>query len=124
MKVLVIDDSRFQKNHNVRLLKESGFETCQANDGNAGLEVLESEVPDVIFCDLLMPEMDGFAFLEELKKRGHKVPVVILSSNTQKAAKDQCKELGALCFLNKPLSLEQIEKQVKPLLQELQKEVA
>lgn len=118
MKILVIDDSRFQVNQITKLLNKHGFETQHANNGKVALETLNSENFKAILCDLLMPEMDGFVFLETVKKENINIPVIILSSNIQKAARDRCKELGAKHFLSKPLTDEQIENHLKPILKE------
>ena len=124
MKVLVIDDSNFQSNQTVKLLKEAGFETCRAGNGQEGLQAVEKEAPDAVLCDLLMPEMDGFGFLENMKKNNSPLKVVIVSSNTQKGAKERCEDLGAAAFINKPLTTEKVTELLKPLFAEIKEKSA
>ncbi|MCP4150748.1 MAG: response regulator, partial [bacterium] len=77
-KVLIIDDSRFARLKLSRNIEEAGFEIVEAGDGAEGLELTRKEAPDCIICDLLMPEMDGFQFLEVLKAENIQIPVFIL----------------------------------------------
>lgn len=103
MKILIIDDARWQRSQLVKILNAAGHEVIQAADGREGLARL-SDGPAAIICDLLMPELDGFGFLEELQSRGSSVPVVIASADIQKTSRERCFELGARRFLNKPYS--------------------
>ena len=100
--VLVIDDSNFQRLKVLGYLSQAGYDTMEAASGRAGLEVLETEAPDVIILDLLMPELDGFGVLEALKVRGCEIPVIVLTADIQETRKARCLELGVSNFLNKP----------------------
>ena len=82
-KLLVTDDSLFQRMRIVSWLIDEGFETVQAGSGLEALEILASEDLDLVICDLLMPDMDGFEFLEALKAKGLEIPVVIHTANIQ-----------------------------------------
>lgn len=100
--ILVVEDSSFQRKIIAKILEQAGHETLTAENGRQGLEVLATNTPDCIFCDLLMPEMDGFAFLEALKEKNVQIPVVNLTSDIQDTVKQKCLDLGAKGFLNKP----------------------
>lgn len=115
VKILVTDDSVFQRNIITEILSESGYEYSEAENGLAALDILKSEKPDLILLDLLMPEMDGFHFLEEFNKSGYKIPVIVLTSDIQNTTKKRCMELGAAGFLNKPVEKEELLLLIKGL---------
>ncbi len=101
MKILIIDDARWQRSQLTRLLREAGHEVVVACDGLEGLERLD-EGTSAVVCDLLMPNLDGFGFLEELRARGSAVPVVIASADIQRTSRERCEALGARRFVSKP----------------------
>lgn len=101
-KILVVDDARFGRNAVRRALSLSNHEIFEADNGTHGLEQVEAVRPDFIFTDLLMPEMDGFEFIKELRARGCTTGVCVISADIQKSSRDRAKELGATEFLNKP----------------------
>lgn len=100
--IIVEDDAILLKALNVEMLG-SGFEVFSAINGEAGLDLIKKEKPDLILLDLVMPKMDGFAVLEILKKDKHlsKVPVIVLSNLSQKADVEKAKKLGAVGFYEK-----------------------
>jgi len=100
--------------------KIPGVEICgRAADGRAGLEAILSLKPDLAILDIEMPLMDGITLLGELKARGVKLPVIMLSTLTQHGARAtfQCLELGALDFIPKPTSQSSIP-EIEELLRE------
>jgi two-component system, chemotaxis family, chemotaxis protein CheY len=114
--ILVVEDSSFQRKIITQILEKAGNETLSAENGKQGLEILETHKPDCIFCDLLMPEMDGFAFLEALKEKNIQIPVINLTSDIQDTVKQRCLDLGAKGFLNKPAQESQILETLKSVL--------
>ncbi|MDX1582747.1 MAG: response regulator [Thermoanaerobaculia bacterium] len=80
--VLVVDDDEGHRRNLGRLLEREGLVFEQASDGRDALSVISREVPDLILLDLMMPVMDGFEFLEELRRRKEyqSIPVVVLTS--------------------------------------------
>lgn len=105
-KVLIVDDSLLSRHSLRRLLGNKGVELDEANDGKAALDLLVAKNYDLMFLDLLMPVMDGFQVLEELKKRGMSLPIAVLTADIQGTTKDRCFQLGASFFVNKPISEE------------------
>jgi CheY-like chemotaxis protein len=81
-RVLVVDDDPDVRERTREMISREGFQVIEARDGREALARLETEPPDVILLDLLMPEMDGFAFLDELRKRDRlkELPVVVLTA--------------------------------------------
>jgi DNA-binding response OmpR family regulator len=80
--ILVVEDDRDTRALLSRLLREQGWAVSEAANGCAGLESVAERSPDLILLDLMMPEMDGFEFILELRQReaGRAVPVIVLSA--------------------------------------------
>lgn len=109
MKILIIDDSFFQRKVVTDLVEEIGYEAILAKSGEEGLELLEKHKPDAITMDLLMPGMSGEDLLAHFKQLNNTVPVIVLSANIQETVKQRCLEAGASFFLNKPPNLETLK---------------
>ena len=106
-RVLVIDDSAYVRKVVTQILSRSPFLEVvgTARDGKDALEKVEQLNPDVVTCDLIMPEMDGVEFVREQMKRRH-LPVIIMSiaSETAEMALTAL-EVGAIDFVQKPTAL-------------------
>jgi CheY-like chemotaxis protein len=105
-KILVIDDSGFQRKVLSSILGGEGYLVVTAADGEEGFEVVRKEGPDLVICDLLMPGIDGYAFLKRAKEEGLEIPVLVFTSDIQKTTRDICMDLGAFDVLNKPVQRE------------------
>lgn len=106
--ILVIDDSGFQRKSICRIIESFGHQTHQACDGQDALNQLQNLDVDCIFCDLLMPVMNGHEFLEQYALTEGAVPVVVLSADKQETSYDKAMELGAKAMLNKPSKADKI----------------
>ncbi len=105
-KILIVDDSFLTRSMLKKFLNENGYDTIEATDGRQALEKIETEKPECIITDLLMPNMDGISFLRELKEKNISVPVIVFTANIQKKVIDECKGLGAKAFFHKPPKLD------------------
>jgi len=114
-KVLVVDDSWVARLGMGKLLTSLGHEVEEAADGHRALEAIRRQTPDVVFLDLLMPEMDGLGVLAELQGEAHPVPVFVLSADIQETTLAQCRALGARGCLPKPPTREAIETTLRTL---------
>ncbi|MDP3710372.1 MAG: response regulator [bacterium] len=96
-KVLIVDDDPFILDMYVLKFKESGFQVDTAQDGKSGLKKAKDTQPDVVLLDVVMPAMDGFDVLQELKKiMPAPLPKIILLTNLgQKEDVDRGLQLGA-----------------------------
>jgi CheY-like chemotaxis protein len=101
-KILVVDDSLFARLNICDILKSAGYETLQAENGRDGLQKVINEKPDCALSDLLMPEMDGIAFMQALREQHCDMPVIILSADIQDTKRMQCLDLGVVGFIPKP----------------------
>jgi CheY-like chemotaxis protein len=81
-RVLLVEDDERTREVMRRTLEKDGWQVTLANHGRRGLEHLAAGMPDIILLDLMMPEMDGFEFMEELRQReeGKKVPVIVITA--------------------------------------------
>jgi CheY-like chemotaxis protein len=108
-KILIIDDEL-----SIRMLLENflskDFSVTSAADGLAALEWLEGNLPDLIICDIQMPQMDGYEFLEKVRQRGYTrhTPVIMLSGAESSKDRIKCYRLGAQDFLVKPFNPEEL----------------
>ena len=101
-KILVVDDSLFARLNICDMLHGAGYETIQAENGRIALQKVVEEKPDCALSDLLMPEMDGIAFLTALRGLNISMPVIVLSADIQETKRTQCMELGTSGFISKP----------------------
>ncbi len=103
VKVLVVEDDSFLAGIYTTKLGLEGFEVLSAGDGEAGLKMAKKEIPDIILLDILMPKMDGFEVLDELKKdpTTQKIPVIVLTNLGQKEDVERGLKGGAADYLIK-----------------------
>jgi len=115
-KVLLIEDDLSLMKIYSNKLKISGFDVSVATTGDEGLRKAQIELPQIILLDLILPGMDGFLVLEELKKNPvtEGVPVMILSNLGQQTDIERGKRLGAVDYLVKSdVSLSDLVAKVK-----------
>lgn len=94
-KILVAEDEKPMAKAMELKLSHSGFDVKTVFNGEEVLAIIEQEKFDLIFLDLIMPKLDGFHVLEELKKKNSTVPIVVLSNLGQEEDIRRAKELGA-----------------------------
>ncbi len=101
--VLLVEDDTFLANIYKTKLEMEKFKVTTAENGEEGLEAAQKKKPDIILLDILMPKMDGFAVLEELKKdtETQKIPVILLTNLGQKDDVERGLEMGAVDYLIK-----------------------
>ena len=109
-KVLVIDDSNTIRRSAEIFLKQGGHDVVLADDGFDALAKVNDYQPDVIFCDILMPRLDGYQTCAIIKRnaRFSAVPVVMLSSKDGVFDKARGRMVGAQDYLTKPFTKDQL----------------
>jgi len=109
-KVLVVDDSNTIRRSAEIFLKQGGHEVLLAEDGFDALSKVNDYRPDLIFCDILMPRLDGYQTCAIIKRnaRFSGVPIVMLSSKDGVFDKARGRMAGAQDYLTKPFSKEQL----------------
>ena len=113
--VLIVDDSRSMRAVIKKTISMSGFKIDQcveAGNGREALDVLARSWVDVIISDINMPEMNGFEFLEELKKDSllKAIPAIVISTEGSEKSIQNALELGAKGFIKKPFLPQEIKK--------------
>lgn len=109
-KILVVDDKWENRSIICNLLEPIGFELLEASDGQAGLEMATKYQPDLIITDLIMPVMDGFKFLKNLRQSSILKETVVVVSSASVFETDQYKSIdaGANEFLAKPIQVDML----------------
>ena len=110
VKVLVVDDSNTIRRSAEIFLKQGGHEVLLADDGFDALAKVNDYQPHLIFCDILMPKLDGYQTCAIIKRNAHftHVPVVMLSSKDGVFDKARGRMVGSQDYLTKPFTKEQL----------------
>jgi len=107
--VLVIDDEEGVRHNLSVLLKRRGYSVSTASGVDEGLGLFEKERPDAVLCDLVMPDKDGFEFLERARAIDESIPVIVITAyGSIESAVRAVRDLGAYDFLEKPLNTEKL----------------
>ncbi len=118
-KVLVVDDVEMNRDMLEEILEDE-YEVIQADGGKKALELLDSMKQGiaVVLLDLMMPEVDGYAVLTEMKERGliGKIPVLVISSEQSVSAEGKCFDYGVSDFIRKPFETSLIKRRVKNIV--------
>lgn len=117
-KILVADHSRLHRTLAADILAKSGYATVQAETGGRALEMVNSESPDLVVLDALMPDMDGADVIHRLKNDPftHHIPVLIMSAQEEQPVAASSLQEGADGFLSKPFQSEALIANVEALL--------
>ena len=114
--VLIVDDDPLICRAMGRLVESLGCNTCSAQDGREGLAQVARETPDLILLDLLMPNMNGLQFLEELRVSHPDLPVVIVTGHEDSELMRQVTKYAPLMVLSKPVAPGQLERTVRMMV--------
>ncbi|HET6840152.1 MAG TPA: response regulator [Candidatus Angelobacter sp.] len=112
--IVLIEDNRLTKTMNEHLLRQAGYTVSSAEDGEQGLKLVQSVLPDVVLLDVLLPKLSGHEVLEHLKQDPvtADIPVIIITG-LSRSYKEHFRHEGAFAFLTKAQLLDGIE----PLLE-------
>ena len=113
--VLVVDDEDIVREVVCTYLEREGYSTLQASAGRAAVALIESEQPDLIVLDVMLPEIDGYSILAELRKRND-IPVILLTARTEETDRVLGLELGADDYVVKPFSPRELAARVRTVL--------
>ena len=110
MKVLVIDDSNTIRRSAEIFLKQGGYQVLLAEDGFDALSKVNDHAPDLVFCDILMPRLDGYQTCAIIKRnpKFSAVPVIMLSSKDGLFDKARGRMVGSEAYLTKPFTKDQL----------------
>ena len=113
-KILVVDDETNVRQVIGMLLFRAGYEVIEAEHGLIGYSKAQSDNPDLIVLDLMMPFMDGYEVLQKLKGNPatKKIPVIILTAKIDATSEHECMRLGAVDYIKKPWGPRELEDRV------------
>ena len=116
-KILVVDDSGLSRQMSGRILRESGHEVVEAQDGIAALETYFLEKPDVVFLDINMKGMNGFDVLAKLRELDPRACIVIATADIQSSTRTMATEGGARGFVTQPFVAAEVARAVNAALE-------
>ena len=117
-KILVVDDETVFVELIGKILKTAGYDVIAACDGQDGLEKAKKEKPDLIVLDVMMPKMDGYTMLKEIRKDAtiKNIPVILCTGKAQKDYIEVSQGIGVDAYLTKPIYPFDFLAKVKELL--------
>ena len=103
--ILAVDDNRMNRLKLVRMLEKEGYDVSQAEGGRKALTMLRANVFDLVLLDILMPDVDGFQVLRDMKQDAalRDIPVIVVTAVEEMNSVNECLELGAVDYLAKPV---------------------
>jgi signal transduction histidine kinase len=123
-RILVVDDEMVNRILLSTNLEQSGYNVATAEDGQQALEMLSAQPFDVILLDLIMPKMDGYQVLAQIKSddRLRRIPVIVISSMDEMESVVRCIEMGATDYLPKPFDPVLLHARIRASLASLHEE--
>ena len=106
--ILVIEDNKNMRKLICATLKQNGYSTFEAEDGEVGLDVLDTTHIDLIICDIMMPNMDGYEFTQTLREGNCEIPIIIVTAKEQLEDKKKGFSIGADYYMVKPIDFEEL----------------
>jgi len=120
--LLIIEDNEDMSNYLKALLKDE-YQIFTAMNGIEGLNIARHKIPDIIISDVMMPEMDGFEFLEKIKDdiRTSHIPIIMLTAKADEVSRLEGFEKGAEAYLTKPFDKKELNIRLRKLLEQRRK---
>ena len=120
-KVLIVDDEsfiRFLLEQTLEELEDEGVELISADNGETALEIIRTEMPDIVFLDVMMPKMNGFDVCNKVKNElgMHEVYIVLLTAKGQEFDKQKGIDVGADIYMTKPFNPDDVLAKAKEIL--------
>src|SRR5690242_2505001 len=116
MRLLLVEDDQILSTALVRALSQAGYAVDVAESGDGARDVLKNDVYDLVVLDIGLPKIDGFELLRELRARGSRVPVLVLTARDALEDRVRGLDLGADDYLTKPFDLPEFEARVRALI--------
>jgi two-component system chemotaxis response regulator CheY len=117
-KIQLTDDSAMMRSILKNFIQKSGLECTfvEAVDGRQGVEVYKREKPDVVFMDIMMPNMNGIDAADEIKKLDKNAKIVMCTSVKEKGHEEKAADIGVSGYIIKPFSSEQVNAIIKKII--------
>jgi two-component system chemotaxis response regulator CheY len=118
MKILLVDDSKTMRNIQKGILAQSGYgEVMEACDGLDALSKLGAYEPDLLLVDWNMPKMDGLTFVKECRAKGVSVPIIMVTTEAEKARVVEAIKAGVNNYVVKPFTPEGLSERIEETLE-------
>ena len=116
--ILIAEDENHLAKLAIFKLEKEGFRVTWAHDGREAIDLLEREIPDIILLDVMMPRLDGYQTIEEIKKneKFNRIPVVFLSAKGQQIDIAKGLAMGATDYIVKPFKPSDLVNRVRKIL--------
>lgn len=121
-KILIVDDEQSIRTLLDYNLKQAGYETIIAADGEVALYMAEKDKPDLILLDLMLPKINGFEVCKILRNQGLNIPIIMLTAKADELDKIEGLEIGADDYMTKPFSPKEVIARMKAVLRRSNKQ--
>ena len=120
-KILIVDDDPVMHLLHRHHLERAGYRVLQVSNGRDAIDVAQRELPQVVIMDVMMPDMDGFTAVRELKRAqaSKAIPIIVVSAHAlYDVSRHESEQAGAARYMSKPFSPAQLLEQVRTVIQE------
>lgn len=114
--ILVVEDDKNLKKLIVTYLRKNNYNTFEASDGNEALDLIDKQYIDLVISDIMMPKMDGYELLSELRSAKYDLPIMLITAKSDISDKKKGFILGADDYMVKPIEMEEMILRVEALL--------
>ena len=118
LRILIVDDSATIVALMRKMLRQDGYTTLEASDAETGVELARTERPDLVFLDIVLPGMNGFAALRHLRRDPvtRDIPIIMISGNEHATEQFYAQRIGADDFMKKPFSRSEVFARIEKLM--------
>lgn len=114
--VLVVEDDKNLKKLMVTCLKKNDYQPFEASNGEQALEILEKNYIDLVITDIMMPKMNGYELIKELRQCKYNIPILLVTDKSEYQDKEEAFLLGADDYMVKPIDIKEMLLRVRVLL--------
>ena len=117
-KILVVDDNQDNRELVIKVLKAKGYLLLESADGEAALEQVIKERPDLILMDISLPKIDGYEVTRRLKEQESfkDIPIIALTAHAMKGDREKALQSGCNGYIPKPISVRELPDQIRTFL--------
>ena len=115
MKVLIAEDDVFTREGLADILETEGYDVIQAENGDIALSKFESEQPDFICLDIMMPEKNGYEVCKDIRRLNNSIPIIFLSAKSEEIDKVIGLDLGADDYITKPFGIQEVTARIRAI---------
>ncbi|MCL1837418.1 MAG: response regulator transcription factor [Treponema sp.] len=115
-RVILAEDDKILRALYVKVLKQNGYDVFEAADGEKALEIVESNIIDLVIADIMMPKVDGYELVSTLRKKGHSMPVLMITAKNRFTDLQLGFLSGTDDYMTKPINIDEMIIRVQALL--------